>query len=130
MLERLFILKRTEIFRDLPESVLISLAEYLEDVHLEGGEVLFKQGDVSKSIYVVVSGAVRIHAGDATRTIMVPNDVFGERSALTGEVHSTSATAEEDTELLRLDEDLLYEVMAGNATISRSIIEVLLERFQ
>ena len=58
------------------------------------------------------------------------NEVFGERSALTARVHGASATADTDCKLLRLDQDLLYEVMASNPEVSRGIIKVLLERFQ
>ena len=130
MLERLFILKRTEIFRDLPEEILTSLAGYLEELDVSAGEAIFRQGEVSKHIYIVVDGHVRVHDGDKTLGIIDPDEVFGERSALTGQLHRASATAADDCRLLRLDQDLLYEVMAGNTAVAQGIIRVLLERFQ
>ncbi|MFQ6046331.1 MAG: cyclic nucleotide-binding domain-containing protein [Gemmatimonadales bacterium] len=130
MIERVLILKRTEVFRALPEPVLASLARYLEEVNLEAGQEIFRKGDVGKAMYIVVDGTVRIHDGEKTRALMGPNEVFGERTALTAEFHRASATAAEDCQLLRLDQDLLYEAMAGNAAIAKGIIKVLLERFQ
>ena len=130
MIERVFILKRTEIFRDLPAEVLASLAMYLEEVELDADESIFHKGDIGKSMFIIVDGTVRIHDGDTTRVVLGPDEVFGERSVLTAAVHTVTATACEECRLLRLDQDLLYEVMAGNAAVARGIIKVLLERFQ
>jgi CRP-like cAMP-binding protein len=130
MIERLFILKRTEIFRDLPEEILTSLAGHLDELEVDAGEPVFRKGELSRHIYIVVDGRVRIHDDDRTWGIIDPDEVFGERSALTGRLHGASATAAEDCRLLRLDQDLLYEVMAGNTQVAQGIIRVLLERFQ
>lgn len=130
MIERLFILKRTKIFGTLPDDVLSSLAAYLDEVNLEEGDIVFRKGDLGKSLFIVVDGTVRIHDHERTLASLGPNDVFGEMAVLNSESRSASATAHEDCRLLRLDQDLLYEVMAGNAAVSRGIISVLLERFQ
>ncbi len=130
MIERLFILKRTKIFGALPDDVLSSLATYLEEVNLDEGDIVFRKGDIGKSLFIVVDGTIRIHDHEKTLATLAPNDVFGEMAVLNSESRSASATAREDCRLLRLDQDLLYEVMAGNAAVSRGIISVLLERFQ
>ncbi len=49
-------------------------------------------------------------------------------TALTSEVRRETVTAEEETRLLRLDQDVLYELMAGRPAMSRGIIKVLVER--
>ena len=131
MIERVFILKRTEVFGDLAEDILTSLSTYLEEETYDAGDSIFEQGEVGKTMYIVVDGTVRIHDEDGTTVGTIGEDeVFGERSALTGNLHSASATAETDCKLLLLDEDLLYEVMAGHPEVSRGLIEVLLERFK
>ncbi|MFQ5703608.1 MAG: cyclic nucleotide-binding domain-containing protein [Gemmatimonadales bacterium] len=130
MLDRLFILQRTDIFGGLPDNVLTSLATYLDDVNVEEGETIFRKGDIGKYMFIVVDGTMRIHDGETTLAILGPGHVFGEMAVLDSEIRSASATASEECRLLRLDQDLLYEVMAGNADVSRGIIDVLLERFQ
>ena len=78
---------------------------------------------------------VRMHAALALSRLrptigtIGEDEVFGERSALTGNLHSASATAETPCKLLKLDEDLLYELMADHPEVSRGLIEVLLKRF-
>ncbi len=130
MIERVFILKRTPIFRDVADEILASLVRYLEEDHVESGHVIFERGDVGKSMYVIASGRVRLHNGETEAAVLNAYDVFGELSVLTSEVRALTATAAQDTALLRLDQDIFYELMAGNPAISRSIIEVLVERLR
>ena len=130
MIERVFILTRTPIFCDVADEILASLVQYLEEVHVDSGEVIFEQGDVGKSMYVVASGRVRLHNGDVDAVVLNAYDVFGELSVLTSEVRALTATAAENTALLRLDQDVFYELMAGNPAVSRGIITVLVERLR
>ena len=128
MIERVFILKRTEIFREVPDDILASLVVYLEEVHLGPGGTVFKAGDVGKAMYIVVNGQVRLNDGGLSETVLNACDVFGELSVLTSELRAQTATAVEETDLLRLDQDVFYEVMAGNPDVSKRIIKVLVER--
>ncbi len=131
MIERVFILKRTEVFGDLGEDILTSLSTYLDEAHYDAGDTIFKKGDVGRTLYIVVDGSVRIHDDDGTTIGTIGEDeIFGERSALTGNLHRASATAATDCKILKLDEDLLYEVMTGHPEVAQGLIEVLLERFK
>lgn len=129
MIERVFILKRTETLRNLPEDVLTILASYLEEMHVDADQPIFSQGEIGKSMYIIVDGTVRIEKDGRLLKVMGSNEVMGERFALTTDEHRVSATAVDDCRLLRLDQDLLYEVMAGNPAVSWGIIRVLLQRF-
>ena len=128
MIERIFILKRTEIFGDLSHEILGSLSSHMEDVSYDDGETIFEKGDLGHTLYVVVEGTVRIHDGDRTLAEMGANEVLGEVTALTSEARTASATAKGECRLLKLDQDVLYELMSGQPGISRSLIRVLVER--
>lgn len=130
MIERVFILKRTEVFKGLPSDVLASFAGHLEELYVAKDETIFEKGDIGKSMYIIMDGLVRIHDGDETLIELGPDQVFGEMTVLTAEVRTASATALEETRLLRLDQDMLYEVMAGRPAVSKGIIKVLVERLQ
>ncbi len=128
MIERVFILKRTDLFKGLPSDVLASFANHLDEIYVGEGETIFEKGDIGKAMYVVVDGQIRIHDGDLEIELLGCDSVFGEVTVLTAEARSTSATAVEESRLLRLDQDVLYEVMAGRPAISRGIIKVLVDR--
>lgn len=128
MIERIFILKRTEIFGELSHEILGSLAAHMEEVRLEPGETLFEKGDLGHAMFVLVEGRVRVHDGDRTLAELGADSVLGEVTALTSEVRNATATALEECRFLRLDQDVLYELMAGRPSISRGLIKVLLAR--
>lgn len=130
MIERVFILKRTDLFKGLPSEVLASFANHLDEVYVGEGRSVFLKGDIGKAMYVVVDGRIRIHDGDEEIEVLGPDQVFGEVTVLTAEVRTESATALEESRLLRLDQDVLYEVMAGRPAVSRGMIKVLVERLQ
>ena len=130
MIERVFILKRTEMFKGLPSDILASFVSHLDEIYVDAGEKIFEKGDIGKAMYVVWEGKVRIHDGDREIEVVGCDEVFGEMTVLTAEVRRASATAVEESRLLRLDQDVLYEVMAGRPAISREIIRVLVDRLQ
>ena len=130
MIERVFILKLTDLFKGLPSDVLASFANHLDEIYVAEGETIFRKGDIGKAMYVVVDGRIRIHDGDREIEMLGCDLVFGEVTVLTADVRTESATAVEESRLLRLDQDVLYEVMAGRPAISRWIIKVLVDRLQ
>ena len=130
MIERVFILKRTELFKGVPSDILASFAGHLGEIFVSEGETIFEKGDIGKAMYVVVDGKIRIHDGGREIELLGQDELFGEMTVLTSEVRDASATAVEESRLLRLDQDVLYEVMAGRPAISREIIKALVDRLQ
>jgi CRP-like cAMP-binding protein len=128
MIERVFLLKQTDAFREVPTSILQSLAPHLEEVGLDAGEALFRKGDLGHSMYVVVVGRIRVHDGDRTLATLERGAVLGEVSVLASEERMASVTAETEAQLLRLDQEVLYELMGLSPEVSRGLIRVLLER--
>jgi len=128
MIERIFILKRTAVFGDLPHEILGSLAGHMSVVHLNPDETLYKKGDLGHAMFILVEGHIRVHDGNRTLEELGADAVLGEVTALTSEDRAATATAVDECRLLRLDQDVLYELMAGRPSISRALIKVLVDR--
>ncbi|MEM1202763.1 MAG: FAD-dependent oxidoreductase [Acidobacteriota bacterium] len=84
-------------------------------VHLEAGEVLFRQGDPSSAFYVVESGALELcQVDDGGQEVLCerlgPGDHFGEGSLLHKRARSTTARAVEPATVLALDARLFDEL--------------------
>ncbi len=45
MIERVFILKRTELFKGLPSDILASFVSHLDEIYVAAGETIFEKGD-------------------------------------------------------------------------------------
>jgi CRP/FNR family transcriptional regulator len=54
-------LRKTELFRDLDETLLRALAERALERRLARDEILFMMGDRAGGLYVIVSGSVRAY---------------------------------------------------------------------
>ena len=78
MIERVFILKRTELFKGLPSDILASFVSHLDEIYVAAGETIFEKGDIGKAMYVVVDGKIRVHDGDREIEVVGCDEVFGE----------------------------------------------------
>ena len=78
----------------------LALTEHLPEVSLEAGDVVVREGGTSSSIWILVSGALRVVKGDVTvNTIDHPGAVIGEMSLLLGTRHSATVEATQPTTL-------------------------------
>ena len=71
-IERVLTLKTVGIFSNTPEEALVDLASVLEEVHSRPGETIIEKGEIGSSLYIVVSGKVRVHDGTTTLADLGP----------------------------------------------------------
>jgi len=78
----------------------LALTAHLPEVELAPGDVVVREGGTSSSIWILVSGRLRVLKGDViVNTIEHPGAVIGEMSLLLGARHSATVEAEEPTRL-------------------------------
>lgn len=128
--EKVIILKGASIFAETPDAILAEVAQALEEMEVESGEMIFEKGDPGDSMYVLASGKVRVHDGAHTLNTLASGDVFGEMALLDPERRVASVTAQEDSRLLRLDQDSFYDLMSDRIEVARGIIQVLSRRLR
>jgi len=124
-IEKVIVLKSISIFAETPEEILATIAANLEELDIEAEETIIHKGDIGQSMYIITSGQVRIHDEEQIFGYLDRREIFGELSALDTEPRSASVTAVEETSLFRLDQDVLYELMADHVEVARGIIQVL-----
>ena len=129
-IEKVLILKTVRIFADTPDEILVDVTAILAEVDMPAGTTIFAKGDLGTCMYIIVDGRVRIHDGERTLNELGEGDVFGEMAVLDAAPRVASVTAMEETRLLRLDQEPLYELMADRIEVVRGIIAVLLGRLR
>jgi CRP-like cAMP-binding protein len=73
-------------------------------VRLRPGQVLFREGDHARDVFVLLSGSVEVAShGKVIETVM-PGDGLGLLSLIDGLPRSATATALEECEIAALDE--------------------------
>jgi HEAT repeat protein len=130
LIEKVMILKGSEFFRNFPGSDLAGVASLADVRHFEAGETVFEQGDDGDAFYVVVQGSIKISRGSTNLATLGPREGFGEMAILDRDTRSATATAAEDTTLLRLDRDSFDRVVEQNPVVARGIYRVLTERLR
>ena len=103
-------LRETELFSGLSDAEASVLGTFVEQVAVEPGTVVVRQGDVADSLYVIHSGEVEVRSrgGDGESTVIAtlgPGDYFGEIGVLTASERIADVVAMQPTELLRVTKD-------------------------
>jgi len=129
-IEKVLILKSVNIFDETPDEILADVAQVCEDVEFKSGDKIFEKGDAGNSLYIIISGQVRVHDGEHTLNFLGERDVFGEMALLDPEPRVASVTAVEDTRMLRLDQEPFFELMEDRIEVARGIIKVLSRRLR
>ena len=129
-IEKVIILKDVDLFAETPDELLAEVAGLLAEVEFAQGQAIFGKGDSGDSLYIIVSGEVRVHDGDYVINTLGESQVFGEMALLDPEPRMASATAETDALLLRLDQEPFYELMDTRSEVARGIIRVLSARLR
>ena len=124
-IEKVIILKTVSIFAETSDDVLADVAAISEETEASVGQTIFEKGDPGDSLYMIASGRVRVHDGERTLNDLTAGNVFGEMAVLDPEPRSAAVTAVEDTQLLRLDQQALYELIDDRPEVARGIIRVL-----
>ena len=108
-------LTKTSFFGGLMPEVVTTVASMLREKRIRAGEMLFGEGDDSKSMYIVREGALimRRHCSDGSQArllMMRPGDFFGVTSLIEMERRPFSCTAEKDSVLYELTNLDLYKL--------------------
>lgn len=128
-------LKRTPLFAGLSVEDLSKLAARLQLLSLPKGATIFKQGDESDALYLIVSGhARRYRAVDGQETLVAylgRGDVIGETGMLTGGPRSATVRVDATSELLKLPRKDFEECLRAHPPIllhlSRTLASRLIE---
>jgi CRP/FNR family cyclic AMP-dependent transcriptional regulator len=100
-------------------------------VVLNGGQVLFAEGDPPNAMYVVKSGTLRIQSGGVVYEDVGPGGIVGEM-ALVEKHHARSATvyALTDCELVAVDEARFAALVVEAPSFAITVMQVLSRRLR
>jgi hypothetical protein len=129
-IEKVLILKTVGIFSEIPETALVDAAGFLEEVQVSAGDQIIRKGEAGTSLYIVVSGRVRVHDDDRLLATLGEGEVFGEMAVLDPEPRMASVSAVEAALLLRMDGSALEDLMTEYSEIAQGIIRMLCRRLR
>ncbi len=83
-------------------SNILRFCDGFQEASFEAGTTILKQGVKSKSVYIIIDGAVEVSADDAhVKILSEPGTVFGELAALLDEPRIANVIATQDCREVR-----------------------------
>jgi tetratricopeptide (TPR) repeat protein len=107
---------KSPLFENLSEAEREAVVSKMSLEHFQEGDIVISEGESGSSLYVVVSGEVKVftrgpHGENIYLARLGEGDFFGEVSVLTGKPRTATITASQRSEMLKLDKESLDEVV-------------------
>ncbi len=128
--DRLLFVRGVPIFTELRDDFLVRLASIMDELAFPASHTIFTEGQEGRSLYIVVSGRVRVHSGEKELARLPQGACFGEMSLFDAEPRSASVTTLEDCDCLVLTQQQLYEAIDETPGIAVNIIRLLSKRIR
>lgn len=123
--ERVIVLKSLSMFAETPDEALAELADLLNEMVVQPGEVIVREGETGDSLYIIVDGRVEVVDDNRVLNQLGARAVFGELSMLDSSPRTATIRAIEETSLLRLDQTSFYEIMSDYVEVAMGTIQLL-----
>jgi CRP-like cAMP-binding protein len=130
------LLATTEFFADAPRGVLAAIADAGTVRHLVRGDVLFREGDVADSLYLVLSGRIAIAIAnpidhrETVVSLMETGDLFGEIAMLDDGPRSAMARALEPTDVLSIPFEPAVQAFRSDPQMLWGVTRLLAHRLR
>ena len=129
-LEKTIFMKGVDLFRDISGEEVSHVAQIAEEREFGKEQIIFEEGDVGDSMFIIVDGTVRIHKGDKEIAVLDKGKFIGEMALLDQEPRSASVTTKEETTLLEINGEDFYDLMASRMEIMQGIVKILTQRLR
>ncbi len=131
--QRVKTLKRVELFAQMTDDELRSLAERLKYAQFAKGNIISKQGAIAHWLYIIINGEAEVYLetpeGERRSVnVLSKGSFFGEMGMMTGAPRSASVVATTDVECYRLDKEAFAGIMQARPGLAEEITHILVER--
>jgi CRP/FNR family transcriptional regulator, cyclic AMP receptor protein len=129
------VLARSGIFQGVDPEAAEVLAKELDTIEIRKGEVVFSEGEPGDSLYIVLSGKIKLsrRAPDGRENVLAvmgPSDQFGELSVFDPGPRTATATAVTDVKLAKMPQSVLGPWIEAHPEVGERLLHVLARRLR
>jgi CRP-like cAMP-binding protein len=121
-------LKSVPLFEDLSRKELVQLERVCEDVQVEPGKVLCREGQTGDEFFVIVDGRLQVTRKSRPVSTLSSGDFVGEIALVTELPRTATVTAETPVRLFVLTRREFHAVLDQNPKVERKVLRVLARR--
>jgi signal transduction histidine kinase len=115
-------IKNNKLFNGIKDSVLTSFFDQKEIKEAREGEIIYKTGDQSNAIYLIIKGDIRVKfSANNYVSNRIFNDFFGEKELIDDTRRISSAVAFSKLVYYRLDKAVYKNIVAKNPIIGNNL---------
>ncbi len=124
------VLAESPLFEFLDAGERQRLASKFEFLQVPSGIEVAQEGATDGSLFLIKKGGVEVRKGTVSLGKIGPNEFFGEVSFLTGVPRTATAVTTEDSEILRIDREVLKELVVEHPRLVEVLKKFHLDRVQ
>jgi NTE family protein/lysophospholipid hydrolase len=133
--DRVDFLAQTDLFRGVTDAAIRDIASEVRTATLRDGDVLIRQDDFDRHLYLVVSGRLRVKGRTTWDDVRVlsyvePGETIGEMALLSDDPTFATVDASGDTTIAILDRATFDRFLATYPQDALQVVEFLSRRLQ
>ena len=128
--EKVLLLKGVDLFAAVPSDELAAIARIAEEIRVDAGDTVIREGDLGDALYFVVEGRASVKKGDRQLAELGERGVFGELALLDPGPRSATVDAATDLTLLKISRDEFVEILAARPEVPLGVIKMLARRMR
>jgi HEAT repeat protein len=129
-IEKVLVLQNVDVFSEVPTDQLAALAGIARETNVMAEEDVYREDDLPDALYLVLEGSVKLHQGDRLITMAGPLTPFGTWALFDDEPRVMTASAAEDSRLLRIDREEFIDLLSDEVRIAQGIIKTVARRLR
>jgi CRP/FNR family transcriptional regulator, cyclic AMP receptor protein len=124
------LLSKVPLFAECNQKELSRIASLADEIEVDKGTVLTKEGMPGRECFVVSEGKAKCLIRGKRMATYTAGDVFGEMSLLDNEPRSATITAESDMVLFVVDARSFWGLCEEAPTVTRKIMKAIAQRLR
>lgn len=129
-IEKVIFLQNVDVFSAVPTEQLAYIAAIAEEVSYLKNDNIYETNQRSDALYLVLEGKVKLHRDGEEITTAGSKQAFGTWSLFDDEPRVTTASAVEDSRLLRIDRDEFHDLLSDHTEITQAVLKNIAGRIR
>jgi CRP-like cAMP-binding protein len=121
-------LRRAPLFENLSKDELERLAKVTEDIEVEPGKVLCREGEPAQEFFVIIDGEVEVMRDDERIRTLSDGDFFGEIALLEDIPRTATVRATTHLRFFVLTRQSFWSMVESMPDVDRKILRALAKR--
>src|SRR5436309_2176851 len=122
------LLKRVPLFAGCSKKELGEIALVADEIDVDSGKVLTREGDSGREFFVLVDGSAEVRRKGRKVRTMDSGDFFGEIALVSSRPRTATVTATAPARLLVVTDRAFRELLQRMPSIQRKVLSALADR--